>query len=108
MLPNGLHKKRKATINRRLQQQEVVVVLATGLRESEKSNHLEVAVMTAARSSCSCYLTAYIKKEKQQSTGGGSSKRWWWCWPTAYERVKKSNHPEVAVMTAARSSCHAT
>ncbi len=61
MLPNGLHKKRKATINRRLQQQEVVVVLATGLRESEKSNH----------------------------------------------QSEKSNHPEVAVMRAARSSCHA-
>jgi len=52
MLPNGLHKKRKATINWRLQQQEVVVVLADGLREREKNNHPEVAVMTAAKSSC--------------------------------------------------------
>jgi len=52
MLPNGLHKKRKVTINRRWQQQEVVVVLADGRRKSEKNNHPEVAVMTAARSSC--------------------------------------------------------
>jgi len=45
-------KKERKTINQRLQQQEVVVVLAYGLQESEKSNHPEVAVMTAARSSC--------------------------------------------------------